>query len=219
MKILTPLMSEDARGAFGPGAVFGKWRATNWVRERVMNPLRRSSREVAARNNLAMGAIAWGSLTGEQRQGWRDYAETITRYDVFGNPYNATGQCEFICNYCITREVGTAAPTAAPEVENPGYVEGLGLAMGLPNWDVIVVFTPNQYIEWVEIFLTAIKPGSFMSPVSNLSVIHGIKSTEFKSWHGPFTGDGYKRQWKVRGLMDSGQWGPWVQGIVPPTYP
>lgn len=212
-------MSVDARGAFGPGIVLGKWGGTNYARKRIRTPQRMTPEEGVVKERLILGSRSWGALSQAQRDDWDTYAATITRYDSMGQAYSCPGVCEYICNYAITKMLGTAAPTDAPLIPNPGYVEGLGVAMGEPGYDVIVVFDQGQTIEWVEIFLTEIKGPGIMGRVQKTSVIHGLKPTTFKSWHGPYTGVNMKRQWRIRGLMESGQWGPWLTGIVPPTYP
>ena len=91
-------MSVDARGAFGPGVVFGKYCGTNVARTRIRTPIRRSAAEQGVKDRLTRGARAWGGLTDEQRSAWVVYAGTVDRVDVFGVIYHVTGQCEFMGN-------------------------------------------------------------------------------------------------------------------------
>lgn len=219
MKVKSPLMSIDARGAMGPGVVLGKYRGTNTGRMRIRTPIRRSSKEQAVRNNLIMGATAWGLLSESERLGWNTYAKTIDRTNVFGQIYHATGQAEYLGNYTITRMLGKPAPGPAPEWPNPGNIEGLRI-----EWNEIVerVYTSwvaEQNIDNVELLFTPILSNGRMSTSTGELIIHDIRSIEIDHYSGPYLPGAKKVIFKIRGLMDSGQWGPWIKGIVPPGYP
>ena len=219
MRVKSPLYSVDVRGRFGPGVVFAKWRGTNWARRMLKTPTRRTLKAQLIKGFLSEGAYAWETLTDQQREDWNTYALGITRYDVFGNPYHVSGQNEFICNFSLTKQCDVPPPVEAPTDPAPGYVQGLKVVVGMPHWNFGVTWDQPSNVDFVQIFLTPILSYGTMVSDQGLAVIHAIQTTEQKDWMGPFTGDGYKRQWKIRGLMSSGQWGPWTTGISPPSYP
>jgi len=212
-------MAVDARGSFGPGVVFGKYRGTNVARERIRTPIRRTDSEQAARDRLARGARAWGDLTELQREEWAVYAETIDRIDPFGNIYHVTGQCEFMGDYAITMIVDEARPTGPPEWEPPGEIEGLRVSWNEQSERVWTSWTGEQEIEYVELFFTPLMLGGRMSTSSHMLTMHAVRGIGHDHYSGPYLPGAKKVIFKIRGLMSNGQRGPWARGLVPPGYP
>lgn len=52
----------------------------------------------AIRAALAAVSTAWRSLTGAQRAGWNQYAETLSRLNALGDPITLSGQAAFVSN-------------------------------------------------------------------------------------------------------------------------
>lgn len=212
-------MSVDARGAMGPGIVLGKRRGTNWARQRIRTPINRGSKEQAVKDRLTRGARAWGQLSGADRSGWETYAGTVTRINVFGDTYHVSGQCEFMACYAITVMLGTSSPTSAPVVSNLGAVAGLTVEWQVLYWRVSIAWDDEQALDWIEIFLSPIKSNGIMSSITGDLVIHQIASCpDDMPVHVDLPLE-KKMIFRIRGLMDSGQWGVWTSGIIPPGYP
>lgn len=160
MRIKQPLDQVDARGAFGPGAVFGKWSGTNWVRARIRTPIRRTRREQEVKRRLTVYSRAWMNLTAEQRQNWCEYSTTVTRYDSMGNPYHAGGMQEYIGASVLLDIAGLDPVYWAPTDQPPGelyyYEVEYDPIEGWPRFRLKVYWVPDQFN--VQIWMSRPKP-------------------------------------------------------------
>jgi len=212
MRVNSPIMSVDARGAFGPGVVFGKYCGTNVARTRIRTPIRRSAAEQGVKDRLTRGARAWGGLTDEQRSAWVVYAGTVDRVDVFGVIYHVTGQCEFMGNYTIRKMTGEAIREDPPEDDKPPNVR---------NFHTLLYPAQNQLLftwdwwngneEYVEIMLTGQRKKG-RGYYENQAVFRAFKKYPYIYYsHTVPKGKG-SIGYKVRYISCHGKWGPWQTG-------
>lgn len=214
MKVKAPLHSEDARGKFGTGVVFGKGQGTNWARELVATPVPLSLPEVITHNLLSQGARAWSGLAGSQRTAWDAYALTIDRIDVFGNTYHASGQNEYIACYSLALRAGGNQSGDSPAGSPPPVVAGF-LASQLPEApDVILLYWDEPGVpEWVEFLISKVKTYGQAS-YRDEYFLHEFY--DYDDFGAGFVVDNYqaKYSWKCRTVRANGQWGPWLEGIL-----
>lgn len=212
MRVKEPLYSEDARGRFGSGVVFGKWRQTNWARKLFKTPQTGSFRSIEWRNHVTQASHEWRDLSPEQMEGWDDYALTITRTDVFGQEYHCTGFNEFLGLWILAKDMGEVPVEDAPETEPPPVLAGLFvIGAAVPpcylgfHWD-----TPTVG-KWVEIFISKEQKIGSTFREGEL-VIHywvlgslGMKITVLLDCQSVYS-------WKIRQVRANGQGGPFIEG-------
>ncbi|MBA7661773.1 hypothetical protein ES703_69793 [subsurface metagenome] len=89
-KVQSPLMSLLASGSIG-GMVYSVWRGINTVRVKQQPVERHLPGQPRNRALLGYLSRAWGLLTDNQRQLWRDYATEHKYPDGFGGVFTLTG--------------------------------------------------------------------------------------------------------------------------------
>jgi len=217
MRVNSPIMSVDARGAFGPGVVFGRYRGTNCARTRIRTPVRRSAAEQTVKNNMALGARAWADLTDLQRASWETYAGGVTRYNKMGDPYSVSGQCEFMGNYSIKKLIGDPPRLNSPTDTRPPGVIGFGIRAVLRANSIRMWWEwPTAGARCIEIFLS--KPrGWARKYYANQATLH-----IFKTYPDTFIVIAVARErssygYRVRYISEQGQGGPWTKGAIKVT--
>jgi len=214
MRVNSPIMSVDARGAFGPGVVFGKYCGTNVARTRIRTPIRRSAEEQLTKDLLAMSARAWGDLSEEKREAWNDYALTVTRTDSMGQSYHVTGICEFNGRYGLRVRMGLE-PLEDPPVLGacPGFysvemtVSYYGGAKLTPVW------YPRPGDFFVEVMISGPKNNAEKFYANECSLRFFVSSVwaAYPYWiklHNKAFG------WQIRGISIEGVQGPWWTGVI-----
>lgn len=113
-KVLSPLMSADAKGSIG-GITFTSTTVGN-VAKKKAKPVKRARRE-QDNNRSRLGYLArrWGALVDAQRLLWEEYAENHPRPDGFGGTFIMSGINAFVS--LNMNGMRLADPTA--EQENP----------------------------------------------------------------------------------------------------
>lgn len=118
-KVMSPLMSLDAKGRVG-GVIFSIWRGIHTVRTGPPPVARHVQDQPVNRALLGYLSRAWGLLTDDQRQLWRDYATEHKYPDGFGGVFTLTGsQMYNALNHNAMRLYGTAAEQDEPPVIDP----------------------------------------------------------------------------------------------------
>jgi hypothetical protein len=91
-----------------------------YYRVRAIPVQPRTNYQTTQRVRMADNAIAWRSLTDNQRAGWASLGLSITRTDSLGQTYNLTG----LQAYCMVNnnllDAGEAVISAAPAIVAPG---------------------------------------------------------------------------------------------------
>lgn len=133
-KVLSPLMSLDAKGRVG-GLVYSIWRGIHTVRTGPPPVARHVEEQPFNRALLGYLSRAWGLLSDAQRQLWRDYAVEHKYPDGFGGVFTLTGSQMYIAlNHSAIRLGSTVSEQDEPPVvDPPASLNSLTVVTGATN--------------------------------------------------------------------------------------
>lgn len=86
VKIHSPLNSQKARGAIG-GLIFSESNQINYVRKNTVKPYVQTAKRKAVAAQLKGAAEIWRALDADEREKWRDFAESHDGEDAFGQKF------------------------------------------------------------------------------------------------------------------------------------
>jgi hypothetical protein len=96
MAIVTSDKFTQMSGKSG-GGVYVKGKYGRIILRGYKNPVNpKTPAQTTVREAFAHASGYWRELTDDQRQAWKSWASTVTRYDRLENPYTPSGQQEFI---------------------------------------------------------------------------------------------------------------------------
>jgi len=117
MKILDVPQSGSMAGTTSSHNRFGQYRRTRAI---PVNP--RSTQQGAVRARLSANAALWRTLTANQRAGWADLADSMTRSDALGSSYTLNGFLAFCSVNNNQAAAGNAGLTDAPGLVTPATI-------------------------------------------------------------------------------------------------
>jgi hypothetical protein len=137
MKILDVPQSGSVAGVTSSRNRFGQYRRT---RATPVNPSTTAQGVVRAR--MAANAAAWRALTSDQRAGWTDLGNSMTRTDSLGQSYTLTG----FAAYCSVNNnlvaIGSATISAAPALVTPPALLTATLTVTAASFSLAYTATP-----------------------------------------------------------------------------
>jgi len=209
VKIRAPLHSIDVRGRFAYGLVFSVWRGLAVGRVFTVPTNPRSARQLVIRGLITAASRAWAALTDNQRTGWDDYANGLSRTNVFGQDIKATGFNEYCALYMLASDVGESPVSDAPSTDAPILVTDGDAAEGAATGEIDVTWTAGQG-GFVDIWITPVLGAGRKARESDYTHnSYTADATETKTISGLV--DGGKYGVKFRQIFANGQAGPWTQ--------
>jgi len=127
VKVLNPLGSTEARGAYG-GTVYNTCRGVTYAKQNraPSNPM--STRQLRIRGILTDQSRAWQALTSVQRAAWEVYAAANKPMDWTGKPLHLSGLNWFVkCNVRL-KDMNLAAVSSPPAIPGPAAPTGIALS-------------------------------------------------------------------------------------------
>lgn len=143
-KVLSPLMSADAKGSVG-GITYTSTSVGN-VAKKKAKPVKRARRsQDNNRSRLGYLSRRWGALTGAQRLEWEAYADNHPRPDGFGGTFIMSGINALVSLNMNAMRLGapTDEQTSPPSDEVPASIATLIAAKGAIANQIDLFFTIN----------------------------------------------------------------------------
>lgn len=137
MKILDVPRSGSYQGVTSSRNRFGQYVRT---RATPVNPS--STAQGVVRARLAANAAAWRALTGDQRAGWSDLGNSMTRTDSLGQTYTLNG----FAAYCSVNNnlvaIGSSTVSAAPALVTPPALLTATITLTAASFSIAYTATP-----------------------------------------------------------------------------
>lgn len=114
MKFLDVPQSGSHDGATMSRNRYGQYRRTRAI---PVNP--NSTQQGVTRARLGLYSAGWRALTDNQRAGWRDLGNSMSRTDSLGQVYNLTGLQAYVSVNSLNSAAGNAAVADAPAIATP----------------------------------------------------------------------------------------------------
>jgi len=144
-KVLTPLMSADAKGSVG-GITYSRCSSGNVAKYKA-RPVKRSEKyKMSNRARVGFLARSWGALTQGMRDSWKAWAEDHPEPDGFGGTFIMSGINAYLkLNFNAMRMGGAAAREDMPPVDEcPASMNELFAVTGvIAPGDIDVTWTHN----------------------------------------------------------------------------
>ncbi len=178
--IYGPLIT-GARGSVA-GVTFSNTHSGQTARNRPRPPLPQKPQQLARQLSLATIAGLWRSLTQAQRDGWEQYAATVTFTNSLGQPYTITGFQHFVRIRSYLASLGPDFPGPFPSdrPSNDGLPTPPVASIvvipppGSGTLDLILLnppLQPNQWFCWSAFYATTRTLGLLPGPFANRSAI------------------------------------------------
>lgn len=114
-KLRRPLNSERARGSLGD-VIFSESNNVNYARRKTIPRYEQTAKRKAVATDLTAASRLWSALTEEGKAKWEDFADSVTKSDVWGTPIKLPAFSWFVGCYMNLRAVGFIKP---PSITNP----------------------------------------------------------------------------------------------------
>ena len=138
VKVLNPLGSTEARGAYG-GTVYNTCRGVTYAKQNraPANPM--STRQLKIRSILSDESRAWQGLTSVQRAAWEVYAAANKPVDWTGKSLHLSGLNWFVKCNCLLKDIGISTIASPPAT--PGPTAPTGIALSKATTDLKLAWT------------------------------------------------------------------------------
>lgn len=118
MKFTSPVYSAVS-GSLA-GITYSHNRGGMYARARAIPTNPNTDPQIAARDAMRNGVIAWGGLTQSVRDAWEDYAANVPMLDRLGASRPLSGQQQYLRSYLSRSAAGLAPVAVAPTFFNLG---------------------------------------------------------------------------------------------------
>lgn len=140
------------------GTVYSRNRFGAYTRNRVSPVQPRTDRQLEVRGIFAGLARLWSLLSEEDREGWRAYAENVSRIDTLGQSYRITGLQAFI-SHNATRDamgIGVTTTPPPPDIVAP-TLTAITLSVEPGSEKMLLEFSPSP-LQNTALLITATRP-------------------------------------------------------------
>ncbi len=127
-KLLSPLMSAEARGKVG-GTIYNTCRGIKYAKTFTAPANPQTTRQLAVRNLLSQYSRSWRGLSQTQRDAWITYADANPRVDWTGQPVRWSGLNWYIACNSLLADIGASAISSPPSTVAPDAPSGVALSL------------------------------------------------------------------------------------------
>lgn len=123
-KLRRPLNSEKARGSLGD-VIFSESNNVNYARRKTIPRYEQTTRRKEAATDLTAASRLWSALTEEGKAKWEEFADSVTKSDVWGTPIKLPAFSWYVGCYLNLRAVGFIKPPSLTKKTKPPTPTGI----------------------------------------------------------------------------------------------
>ena len=114
-KLRRPLNSERARGSLGD-VIFSESNNVNYARRKTIPRYEQTTRRKEVATDLTAASRLWSALTDQDKAKWEEFADSVTKSDVWGTPIKLPAFSWFVGCYINLRSIGLLK---VPKINEP----------------------------------------------------------------------------------------------------
>lgn len=117
-KLRRPLNSERARGSLGD-VIFSESNNVNYARRKTIPKYEQTTRRKEVATDLTAASRLWSALTDQGKAQWEEFADSVTKSDVWGTPIKLPAFSWFVGCYMNLRSIKELRPPDIREARKP----------------------------------------------------------------------------------------------------